>query len=185
MRIVIAAITASLLGACATTKSVTPRAYLDEQTTATVTVVADPMVFVVDSTTPITRGRDYLGMYAIDVNRMGKHEQYFAVQQWSPPASLAGDSTLKPVMELRLGGNTLTLQPAAQEAKKLGIAQPLAPSYSLETRWWYFPVDASVLRTVAGSAELSAALVVAGQSTSYTLMTDGRAQLTELTAVLP
>src|SRR5262245_6154305 len=78
--LVITGLLTTLLG-CAATPSTAPREYVDEQTAATITVAADPLVFAQDAT---AIGRDFLNIYAIDVNRMGHHQQYLAVMQWWP-----------------------------------------------------------------------------------------------------
>src|SRR5512138_2777902 len=64
---------------CGTERVVTPREYLDERTAATITVVRDPWIFT-RGTVRASSGeyRDFLHLYAVDVNRMGEHKQYLA-----------------------------------------------------------------------------------------------------------
>jgi len=185
MRTVLICASAMLLCACAST-SLAPREYLDEQTTATITVAAQPLIFVAQNSAPITRdserNRDYVELYGLDVNRMGTHRQFIAVLQWIPAEDLAGTV---PTLELGMGPDTLQLQPTSESAKDLGIAQPLAPAYSGGSHWWYYPADPATLRRIAAAHELNVTLAFAERRASYEMFSDGRAQLAELTAVLP
>src|SRR4051812_910316 len=108
------------LVACATPHATTPREYLDEQTAATIKVVSDPWIFTRERTSSAVDSHDYLNIYAIDVNRMGDHRQYLAVLKAWPENS--SDSTL----EIITSEGSVKLQPTAQSARELGIAQPVA-----------------------------------------------------------
>lgn len=186
MRIAVTASVLLILVGCTATRSVAPREYLDEQTAATITMVADPWIFTRERSDAALDERDFLNLYAIDVNRMGEHRQYFAVLQSAPVSDTSGTEPPAPVLELRSTEDTVSLQPAAQDARQLGIAQPLAPSYSLTSKWWYFPVDKDALAAIAGSQDLHAVLIAAdGKRTPYVMWRDGSAELSELTAVLP
>lgn len=184
---------AALLCACATTQSTAPREFLDEQTTATITVVSQPMIFVADASGPARRNyngeplrdldsnRDYLEVYGFDVNRMGTHRQYIAVMKWQLPKQ----TDELPVLRLRTGADAIELKATNDDMKKIGVMQPLAPSYSRSAKWWYFPTDTATLRKIANAQELRAMLDLAEATVTYTMFNDGRAQLAELTAVLP
>lgn len=165
-----------LLG-CAATPTTTPREYLDEQTAATIKVVADPLIFVTDS----PGGRDYLNVYAIDVNRMGEHRQYLAVFQWWPPAGQLSAATL----ELQAAGDTILLEATSASARELGIAQQIDPSTPKDGRWHYFPANKGVFDTLARSSDIRAMLISGEQRLAYALWRDGRAELTNLAAEIP
>jgi hypothetical protein len=184
VRHVFAAAALILLSGCVSTP-LTPREYLDEQTTATITVAAQPLIFVAQNAAPLTREndrqRDYVELYGIDVNRMGSHRQYIALLQWMTAESAAA----APALELSLSGETLKLQATAEDPKSLGIAQPLSQSYSASSRWWYYPTDAATLKRIARASELFVTLDTSAGRASYEMFSDGRAQLAELTAVLP
>ena len=185
MRIFLVSASLALLTACSTT-TLTPREYLDGQTSATITVAAQPLIFVAQNAAPVTReterNRDYIEVYGIDVNRMGSHRQYIALLQWMTPE---GASAVAPVLELSLGGETLELQASTENPKELGIAQPLAQAYSTTSRWWYYPADPATLKRIAAARELALALTSPERRAAYEMFSDGRAQLAELTAVLP
>ena len=163
-----------------------PREYLDEQTAATITAAAQPLIFVNQNSGPVTRDsnrpRDYVELYGIDVNRMGTHRQYIALLQWLAPE---GANPQAPALELAVGTDTLHLEATVQDPKELGIAQPLAQAYSSVARWWYYPTDPATLKRIASAHELRLTLDAPGGRSSYEMFSDGRAQLAELTAVLP
>ena len=173
----------ALLSACTTTSVTTPREYLDERTAATITVVKDPWIFTRAQDVAATiQHRDFLHLYAIDVNRMGDHRQYFAVLQAVPPEDVAG---VRPTLELKSGEHSTVLEAADADPRELGIAQPIAEAYTLTATWWYFPVDKQTLATIANARELDAAMIANEQRIPYVLWRDGREELSELTAVLP
>ena len=174
-----AMLVAIALTGCAAAPTTAPREYLDEQTAATITVVQKPWIFT-RAENSANAPRDYLHLYAIDVNRMGEHRQYFAALQSAPLAD-----ALPPILELKAGGQVVTLERAAQEPRELGIAQPIAESYTLTAAWSYFPVDKQTLAALANAGDLEARLIHLQGPMTYVLWRDGRNELSELTAVLP
>lgn len=169
----------SLIG-CTSAPTRTPREYLDEQTAATITAVAEPWILIREGSSG--NERDFLNLYAIDVNRMGDHQQYLAVLQWFPsPPPLSK----QPKLELNGGGAPIVLRASEQDARSLGLAQPVAPAQMPDSKWWYFPVDKSVLGSVAQIRNLRATFVADDRRTPYAIWRDGSAELSELTAVLP
>lgn len=166
----------SLIG-CTASPTRSPREYLDEQTAATITAVAEPWILVREGSSGSER--DFLNLYAIDVNRMGHHRQYIAALQWFPSSSAL------PVLELHGGGEPISLRAIDEDARSLGIGAPLAPPPVMGSKWWYFPVDKRVLASLAQVRSLRAKLVANDARTTYTAWRDGSAELGELTAVLP
>lgn len=204
MRSFIGALVALMLVGCAATHVVTPREYLDEETAATVTVVADPWIYSEKRTRPAstfmdnrssTAGgfagelgseqRDFLSVYAIDVNRMGTHHQYLAVLQSLPRVDAAGAAKSAPTLELQVANQKMSLQPITQTPRELGIAQAPAQVDAGGSQWWYFPVGKEVLTAIAGSRDLQAALVVEADRTTYEIWRDGSAEFAALADVIP
>jgi hypothetical protein len=184
MRIGLFLTAAFLMAGCAATHSVTPREYLDEQTAATITVVADPWVLGSDRGGIAGAERDFLNLYGINVNRTGEHRQYLAVLQWWPSAeALSGEAT--PTLQLHAANGSISLRPVREDPRSLGIAKPVADSASYASKWWYFPVDKTVLADVAKATSLRATFVVGESVTDYSIWRDGRAELVELTDALP
>jgi hypothetical protein len=173
-----------LLAACATTPhSVAPREYLDEKTAATITVVADPWVLASERSEQADE-RDFLNLYAIDVNRQGEHRQYLAVLQWWPTAD-AASGKVAPTLQLHAADSTIDLRPTPEDARTFGIAQPIAEPASFGSKWWYFPVNREILVDLAKSSDLRATLVVGDTQTGFIKWRDGSAELVELTDALP
>lgn len=175
---------ALICAGCASAPQGAPREYLDEQTAATITVAAEPWIFSRPrGQTTIDQG-DFLTMYAIDVNRMGDHRQYLAVLQALPQGEPAGQPPA-PILQLQADDGLIALQPAQDAPRALGLAQPVAQSYSLASRWLYYPIDLDLLRRLTRSRALDAALLAEDVRTPYVQWRDGRAEAAALSAVVP
>src|SRR5688572_13951349 len=142
MRKVAAVALLVVLAGCAANKSITTREYLVEQTAATITVVADPWIFSRKNAPPQL---DFFNLYAIDVNRMGDHKKYFVVVHYWPEGEMA---TSAPTLVLSGGGQELKLLPTTEDARKLGIAQPLDKAAPSSARKWLYPVDKATLQAL-------------------------------------
>jgi hypothetical protein len=170
----ILALTILAFAGCSSTPSVTPREYLDEQTAATITVVADPWIFTRKNAPPQL---DFFNLYAIDVNRMGDHKKYFAVVHYWPSPEIAGGGA--PALVLNGGSNQLKLEAVQETARELGIAQPLDKSAPSSAKTWFYPVDKQRLQTIAQSRELAATLVTDKVDADYVVWRDGSSELSE------
>jgi hypothetical protein len=171
--------------ACASAPDGKPREYLDEQTAATISVVAQPWIFSKERTNATLDQRDFLNVYAIDVNRMGEHRQYFAVLQSAPVMDAEGRESPAPTLELRTGGEHVALPATQENPRSLGLAQPVAESYTALSRWWYFPVDKHTLARITKWQNVEAALAAGDVRSTYVLWRDGRAEAAALSAVIP
>ena len=171
-----------MLSAC-TTPVVTPRSYLDDETAATVTMAAEPWIFFTAEAIGFAGNeRDYMSLYAFDINRMGAHRQYLAILVSNPPAAAA---TSPLTLQLQGGGQRVALQPTTESLRDLGLSKPPAPSYLATARWWYFPVGKDILTTVVRSSDLTAAIDVAGKRVTFSTWRDGSADIDRLNAALP
>jgi hypothetical protein len=184
MRVAGAIALSVVLAACSTARPSGPREYLDEQTAATITVVSNPWIFTREQFGAAVDDNDFLNLYAIDVNRMGDHRQYLAVLQ-SVPLSAGEAEPPAPQLDLRLGDRKLSLQAVLDDPRSFGIAQPIASSYTLTSRWWFYPVSKETLTAVASATDLNASLTTEGRRIPYVIWRDGRAEVAELMAVLP
>ena len=173
MRTLAAAALLVLLVGCASTKSTTPRAYLDEQTAATITVVADPWIFTRKNAPPQL---DFFNLYAIDVNRMGDHKKYFVVVHYWPEGDMA---TTAPTLVLNGGSQEIKLQATTEDGRKLGIAQPLDKAAPSSSRNWFYPVDKATLQALAQSRQLGASLITSKTTADYAVWRDGSSELSE------
>lgn len=174
-----------ICAACASAPDFDPRQYLDEQTAATITVVAEPWIYSRERTNATSDERDFLNIYAIDVNRMGDHRQYLAVLQSTPLRDAEGRELHWPTLELQIGDEIVSLQASREAAKKLGVASPVAESYTPSSKWWYFPLARQTLARIASVQELQASLLSGAVRARYALWRDGRAEAAALTSALP
>jgi len=175
-----------ILTGCAT---ITPREYLDEETAATITVTPKPWTFIASNSQTGFNNREFLDLYALDINRAGEHRQYLAVMRslldsTRQSNNTSSSDTPRLAMELETSERTITLNPATQTPRQLGIAKPLAQPFALDTRWWYFPASKEDLAVIAQSTNLVITFSTATQRVSYVVFRDGRAELAELSAKL-
>lgn len=185
MRSIYAPLVFLLCAACASAPDVEPREYLDEQTAATIKVVAEPWIFSRERTNVRADQRDFLNVYAVDVNCMGDHRQYLAVLQSQPLLDEHGRELPPPTLQLQTGGEVVELEPAREDPKQFGVAKPIAESYSLASKWWWYPLDKPTLARIAGAQNLQVALAAGETRAPYVLWRDGRAEAAAMTAVIP
>jgi hypothetical protein len=178
MRKVAAVALLVVLAGCAANKSITPREYLDEQTAATITVVADPWIFTRKNAPPQL---DFFNLYAIDVNRMGDHKKYFVIVHYWPEGEM---TTTAPTLVLNGGSQELKLLPAKEDARKLGISQPLDKAAPSSARNWFYPVDKTTLQTLAQTRQLGATLVTSTTNADYAVWRDGSSELSEFAVAI-
>lgn len=177
MRTLMLAAMATTIVGCAAERVVTPREYLDEQTAATITVVADPWVFNREGTTPQL---DFLNLYAIDVNRMGDHRQYLVVVQYWPEPEW---KSALPALEIRAAGAVARLEPFSASPREIGIGQPLDASAPRSATYWFYPVERAQLETIARTKHTSIALLKENERASYIVWRDASAELSEFATV--
>ena len=173
MRTIAAVALLLVVAGCASNKSVAPREYLDEQTAATITVVADPWIFTRKNAPPQL---DFFNLYALDVNRMGDHKKYFVVVHYWPAADM---NATPPTLVLNDGRQELKLQPIKEDARKLGIAQPLDKAAPSSAKSWFYPVDKASLQAIAQTRQLAAALTTQQANADYAVWRDGSSELSE------
>jgi hypothetical protein len=88
-------------------------------------------------------------------------------------------------LQLRASGEELTFRPVADDPRQLGVAQPVAQSYTYESRWWYYPVDRRTLERLASSRDVQASLVAGEVRAVYVLWRDGSAEAAALSSAIP
>jgi hypothetical protein len=176
MRTLMLASTLLLAAGCATTPSYAPREYLDEETAATITIVAQPWVFNRQDAPPQL---DFFKLYAVDVNRMGDHKQYLVVMQYWPDPRLPR----APSLSLRGPDREFALEPIAENPRQIGIAQSLDKSAPASARSWFYPLDKPTLQAIAQTRELSAVLVTGNVRAPYVVWRDGSEALSEFATV--
>ena len=171
-----------LVTGCAT--SVTPRQYLDEETAATITIVTRPWIFAVANPGVDLTRRGYLNLYALDVNRTGSHQHYFAVMQSSFDIALPDEKSSTPTLEVQTNDRKLVFKSVTQSPRQLGIAQLLAQPIALQSRWWYFAASKEDIAAVAQLQSPRITLVANDARFAYVEFQNGSKELTELSATL-
>ncbi len=169
------------LAGCA---SVAPREYLDPDTAATITVVAKPWILLADNSPSDFNKREFLDLYAVNINRTGDHRQYFAVMQSQFYFAPSNNETAAPVLEIETPTGMIALRSTTQSPRQLGITKPLEEPYTVKSRWWYFPVSKENLGAIARSTNLHATLVSGDARVSYGEFRNGSAELAKLSASL-
>jgi hypothetical protein len=172
-----------VLAGCATQSGVAPREYLDETSAATITVAAKPWVFVEAPSTAAGGTRDFLDMYAIDVNRSGDHRQFLAVLQWWPREH-AQDPPVAKTLDLVLGDRTVALDASTDQPGKLGVVRPLNSAAPSGSQWLFFPVDKQLLQDLSVATLSGATLASGGSSTQYATWKDARNEMAAFTTTL-
>ncbi len=173
MRTLLIGCVAAMIVGCASERVVTPREYLDEQTAATITVVADPWVFNREGSAPQL---DFINLYAIDVNRMGDHRRYLVVAQYWPAPEW---ESAQPTLEIRAADENLLLRPADGSPRDLGLGEPLDASAPRSTKYWFYPVESRQLEQIARTKHSSLALIKGDVRAAYIVWRDASAELSE------
>lgn len=164
---------ATLAGGCATTReeAAGPREYLDRETAATVTVGVPALVFARDRTEYAVHARDYLTLVAVDVNRGGRHAQYFFGYAWSTigKPSAAAQSTPPTRFELVADGRRIPLVHQPGPLRELGLGEAPLPPPSRTAELLVAPASREVQEFVQRASELHAVRVGEGGSARYDL----------------
>lgn len=170
MRIFLCTCLLMLLSACATQRSVAPTEYLDEQTAATITKVAEPWVFNREGA-PVQL--DFVHLYALDVNRMGNHQIYLVVlKHWAAP-DLPEDRA--PQLEVQTtDASALSFEALSASARELGIGQPLDPMAPRGVKYWCYPITAEQLSLLSRSGDTRVTLIVDGTRATYVVWRDAQ-----------
>jgi hypothetical protein len=129
---------------------------LDRNTGATLQLSTRPWVLALDQPHLAAHARDYIALYAVEINTSGKRGYHLAAFLWSTVPGrerYAGDN---PVLQLRAGDRELKLDPLGRTPRDLGISQwPLkAPGRGAVLA--IYEVDEGLLRAMASDIRLQA-----------------------------
>jgi hypothetical protein len=164
---------------CATEHVATPREYLDESSASTITIVANPWILTRSGAPPQL---DLLHLYAVDVNQTGRHGRYLAmIQYWPAAASTHGERV---GLVLNLGEGQKRLEALTDDARQLGVGQPLDATAPTSAKTWFYPLDDATLVALASTPALSAELIGQSVSASYVSWRDGSADVKEFASAI-
>ena len=158
-----------------------PRSVLDQQTGATLALAAQPWLFARDQPHLAAHARDYVGLYAVDINTAGSHRTFLAVFFWSTIDRRKGFAGEVPRVELLVDDRRVRLIPGSESARDLGIsAWPLAAP-GKGAVFQVYAVDAALLRQLAESRFTSVRLLddIDGDDEPLLTWKDGRRALVE------
>jgi hypothetical protein len=145
----ILALTAAMLGACASLPSDSAVVeQLDNDTGATVTLLGRPIELYRETFRQDAAGRfAFLGPF--ETNQMGQRQLFL----WIALPQDAAENSEPPSIEVN--GTALTLEPAGRAADFAGLK---APPYKIPTPWiamYYYKIDAAVTAQLAEAHDLT------------------------------
>jgi hypothetical protein len=156
-----------------------PKEVFDEQTAATLLVVAKPLVFARERSDVAAHARDYATLVAVEDDRSGEYTDYLLLYRWStvdrrmspPPAAEAG------ALRILADGRAIDLKPLDRLPVGLNKRRELhLPEHGDVTAHAY-RVDVSLLHFLATSRELSLRMPQEPLDTPFGLWDDGRPAL--------
>jgi hypothetical protein len=174
----IAALAALLLApACAADRE--PLEYLDPDTAATVTVVAQPLVFANQRTELAANARDYVTLAGAAVNRGGKVTYVGIAYFWSSvdPRMLSAPLPAPEPLILQADDRRLELRLQGQSARDAGIGVVQPPTRRAAGPPSVYGLDLATLRFIAEARQLTVLVESNGTLLPYPLWEDRRAAL--------
>jgi hypothetical protein len=135
--------------------SAAPRTVLDKRTGATVVVSNKPWLLALDQPHLAANARDYIALYAVEVNIAGKRRHHLAVFFWSTISGRNSLGASQPAIELRVDDRLVKLEAFAATPRDIGISQwPLnAPGRGAVLV--VYEVDATLLRQLGQAQQVS------------------------------
>lgn len=129
---------------------------LDRRTGATLQLSTRPWVLALDQPHLAAHARDYIALYAVEINIAGNRRYHLAAFLWSTVPGrehYAGD---RPVLQLRVADRELALDPLGRTPRDMGISQwPLNPPGHGAVLAIY-EVDDALLRALSTNVSVSA-----------------------------
>jgi hypothetical protein len=172
------------LAACSSAPQRAPSELLDEQTGATLVVVAEPLVFARPRADVAANARDYVTVVAVEANRSGKYAQYLLVHRWStvdrrmaplpPPA--AGR------LLLQADGRVLEFKPLQPMPAALARRDQVFMPADADVVSWAYATDLATLGYLAASHEIGVRFPDEPLDSPFALWSDGRAALGKFAA---
>lgn len=183
------AVVVSLLAACAVgcramPTETEPREYLDERTTATITVVEQPLVFARDRSERAVNRRDYVTLAATSINLAGKIRYAWVAYVWSTLDVQEQATRSAEALVITADDRRLPLKPLAATPAAAGISLPLhAPPHTASISRVY-ETDLQTMRFVAAARSLRVQTDADESAPYYDLWTDHRSSLSQFVRFL-
>jgi len=133
-----------------------PRSILDRSTGATLVVSESPWTLALEQPHLAANSRDYIALYAVEVNVTGKRSHHLAAFIWSTVPgreSFAGES---PELTLHVEDRQLRLKSPGRTPREMGISKwPMDPP-GRGARLVVYDVDTALLRQLASASSCQA-----------------------------
>jgi hypothetical protein len=126
-----------------------PHRMLDRSTGATVVVSRDPWQLSLEQPQMAANARDYVALYAVEVNTAGTRHYHLAAFFWSTVPGRGTFEGAVPLLTLRVDDRVLHLKPLGKTPRDVGISKwPLDPP-GRGARLAIYEVDTALLHQMA------------------------------------
>lgn len=128
-----------------------PRSVLDRSTGATIVVSEAPWTLALEQPHLAANSRDYIALYAVEINISGKRSHHLAVFIWSTVPGREGFAGESPELTLRVEDRQLQLKSMGKTPRERGISKwPLDPP-GRGARLVIYDVDTALLHQLASA----------------------------------
>jgi hypothetical protein len=179
--------TLATLTGCAVQPALEPRQFPDENTGASLFVVARPLTFSRSRADVAAHGRDYATLVTVAVDNAGNYSEYLLLYRWSTVDERMSPAPDPAAGELRIeaDGRVLDLKPIEPPPAALAPRpQLLQPEHTNAVAHAY-RTDWGMVRYLAASRTLSLRMPQESLDTPFALWEDGRGALAEFATVHP
>lgn len=172
------------LGGCTSTPP-GARELLDPRTGASITIVDAPLVFARERRDAAAHARDYLTIFAAEINEAGKRRLVLAVHDWSTiDQRTTGRRPARSELLLVADGRDFRFTPLQGElVERYARNRQLRPPDDADAITTFYETDAAALEYLGASEQLSASYSD-GFALPFALWRDGRPALLRLVALV-
>jgi hypothetical protein len=133
-----------------------PHSVLDRSTGATIVVSGAPWILALEQPHLAANSRDYIALYAVQINIAGKLDYHLAAFIWSTVPGREGFAGESPELTLRVEDRQLQLKSPGKTPRDLGISKwPLDPP-GHGARLVVYDVDTALLHQLANATSCQA-----------------------------
>jgi hypothetical protein len=131
-----------------------PRSVLDRGTGATIQLSAKPWVLALEQPHLSANARDYIALYAVEINIGGMRRQQLAAFFWSTIPGRQRFAGLKPVIRMQVDDRDLELSSQGQTPREMGISQWPLEAPGRDALLVVYEVDQALLRQLGHAMNL-------------------------------
>jgi hypothetical protein len=138
----------------ATAVAAAPRTVLDRSTGATIGLSAKPWVFALDQPHLAAHARDYIALYAMEINIGGKRRHHLAAFFWSTVHGRQHFAGAAPVLRIQVDDRDLRLNSQGRSPRDFGVGQWPLKSPQRTALLMIYEVDEALLRQLGTAQQL-------------------------------